>query len=142
MRYWSRKDIPYTVIIWGMIFLSVYHLSDAIRQSDYSFWSLAFPLIFGGSFVWIWFGTYYVITDDILHIRSGPLRWKFPIQAIKEVRKAKNIWASPVLSLDRLEIIHSESMIYVSPKDEKSFLDELARKNPNIHIVEEDGEGL
>ena len=49
-------------------------------------------------------GTHYTVDGNTLHIVSGPLRWKVPIDEIQSVQATRNPLSSPALSLDRLRI--------------------------------------
>lgn len=79
--------------------------------------------------VWILGATYYVLTGDALHVRSGPFRWRIPIREIRAVTPTRNPLSSPALSLDRLRIDYGPSnWIMISPRDHEDFLRELERR--------------
>jgi hypothetical protein len=75
---------------------------------------------------WLLLTTSYWFEDEELCIRSGPLRWRIPINQIKAVTPTRNILSSPALSLDRLQIDYGMCQcVLVSPLDKKGFLSEL-----------------
>lgn len=60
---------------------------------------------------------------------------KIDIQSIRKVYKTNNPISSPALSLDRIEIIYNKfDSILISPKDKKSFVEDLLKINPNIDV--------
>lgn len=90
---------------------------------------------------YLWRKTTYTIDDNILRI-SGPLKsLVINIDCIKKIRRGKflvergrNYSASYI----KLRIIYDRnSYIYVSPDDEKSFVDALQTINPNIEYSSE-----
>jgi hypothetical protein len=78
--------------------------------------------------LWIFTTTYYVLSDDELIVRSGPLNRRIPLKAIVSVRPTRNPLSSPALSLDRLEIDYGKSCILISPKHKEEFLQALAAR--------------
>lgn len=85
--------------------------------------------------LWIWFGTGYEIEKAVLKVRSGPFKSKIEIKEIKKIRKTKNPFTAPALSVDRLEILYSNyEVINISPKNEAAFVHHLLAVNPNIQV--------
>ena len=67
--------------------------------------------------------TYYVVDRGTLIIRSGPFRFKVPVNQIKSVRATRSLLSSPAMSLDRLLIRYGKKRrIMVSPEDKTGFL--------------------
>ena len=68
-------------------------------------------------------GTHYTVDGNILRVRSGPFRWKVPIDQIESVQPTRSPLSSPALSLDRLQIRYGAGRrIMVSPADRSGFL--------------------
>lgn len=75
---------------------------------------------------WLLMTTGYQFQGDELLIRSGPFRWRIPVQQIKAVSNTRNPLSSPALSLDRILIEYGAGKaIMVSPKDQQGFLRDL-----------------
>lgn len=66
--------------------------------------------------------TWYDVDSDTLTIRSGPFRWRVPLDAIDSVKPTRSPLSSPALSLDRLDIRYGKRRIMVSPADKRGFL--------------------
>ena len=73
--------------------------------------------------VWVLVGTVYKIERGTLIVRSGPMRWKIPIDEITSVEATRSPLSSPALSLDRLRIRYGKRRrIMISPADKAGFL--------------------
>lgn len=73
--------------------------------------------------------TQYVLDDRILLIRSGPFRWRIPLNEIKSIKPTRNPLSSPALSLDRLRIVYGKNRsCMVSPSDREGFIREIERR--------------
>ena len=83
--------------------------------------------------------TYYDLGGDTLVVRHGPLRWKIPLGAIRQVSPARNFLSSAALSADRLRLRYGEglSVIYISPADRAGFVQQLADMIPELELQEE-----
>ncbi len=58
--------------------------------------------------LWIWFGTGYKVEGEYLKIRYGPFKSKIKIKEIKKIRRTKNPFTAPALSVDRLEVLYRD----------------------------------
>jgi len=73
--------------------------------------------------VWVLVGTVYSVERGTLIVRSGPMRWKIPIDEITSVEATRSPLSSPALSLDRLRIRYGKRRrIMISPADKAGFL--------------------
>lgn len=85
--------------------------------------------------LWIFADTGYRIDGTELLIRSGPLRWRIPVQDIHQIEASRSWLSSPALSLDRLRIRYGRArQVLVSPKDRQGFVQALRRCNPGIEV--------
>lgn len=83
--------------------------------------------------LWILAATDYRLVGNELLIRSGPMRWRIPLQDIRRVEPSRSWLSSPALSLQRLRIHYGKSgKVLVSPKDPEGFIQALRRINPQI----------
>ena len=89
-------------------------------------------------FLWFWFGTCYTIKDEILIAKSGLLKWKVPIKEINLIRlNQKTIGGTWKLTMswNCIEIKYKKyGSIFISPENEKTFLDKLLQINNTIQI--------
>lgn len=79
------------------------------------------------------YGTRYIVTDSLLTIRAGPLRWRVDVASIRAITPSDDPISSPACSLDRLEIAYGDNeTILVSPADREGFLAEMMRVQPAL----------
>jgi hypothetical protein len=95
-------------------------------------------ILVSGLFLRIWFGTYYIIDDEILIAISGPLKWRIPIHEIAFIRLNQRTiggtW-KPTLSWDSIEIRYRKSKsIFITPDNQTEFLSDLKKINNEIVI--------
>lgn len=93
-----------------------------------------------GFLLWIILDTSYKINNGKLHCKSGPFYKTIPILNIKKINHHNGLFIpvtfKPALSHIGLIISYNYyDDIYVSPKEEKKFLENLLEINPNIQIV-------
>lgn len=119
------------MMTFGMMFLLVKEMS----------WRYAISVC-GGIMVLdlvLMFGCWYVIDGDELVVYRQCIPKRFPISAIKEVRKATGYIGTSGLSNRRLTItftdlspLKSLSPLHISPIHRSSFITHLLRQNPAI----------
>ena len=137
--YPSAKSLSLGFMLWGIMLSALGYamymvfkhaaLKDMIILSIISFVVLVFVGI-------IWFGTGYIISDDILVIKIGPVTHsRIRISRISKISRTNSILASPANSLKRLAIKSGNRVIVmISPKDEDVFIKTVNEVNPNIVI--------
>jgi hypothetical protein len=92
-------------------------------------------LILGVSFafvLWVFLATSYAFDGRALLVRSGPFRWRVPLDTVESVRPSRNPLSSPALSIDRLEVRYGGGkVLLISPREREAFLAELAARAPH-----------
>ena len=97
---------------------------------------LAFNLLIAGFVVYVMTGFSYTI-DGVNLIIKGGFRWKatIAISTITKIVETNNPISSPAASIDRLAIhYNSRNAVMISPKDKKSFVEDLLKINPAIEV--------
>ena len=101
---------------------------------------LIITTLVSGLFLWIWIGTNYIIDNDFLIAKSGPLIWRVPIREISYVRlNQKTIGGTwkPTLSWNCIEIRYKKyRSIFITPEKQNDFLGQLKQINDKIEIKE------
>lgn len=96
---------------------------------------MAVCLLISGFILVLFTTTRYIVDDEAVLVRSGPLKWRIPLRDITEVRPTMNPLSSPALSLHRLDVRYGGSKsLLISPKDRPGFLAELAAREPGLTI--------
>lgn len=137
----SKRDRPLTAAIWAG--------AAALVVCSFIIWALPTPWIirlgmstvpFGSALfcVWILYSTAYSITDTELRVRSGPFRWRIPLEEIAEVIPSNDWRSSPACSLDRLQIRRTcrKPDLLISPAQKRSFLKTLGDRCPHLNFRE------
>lgn len=146
MFFPSKKDTWLTIIIWLFALLFIL---PPIFFPEFGVWMT--PELFdkqwlkiiilspiGLFLLWIWFKTGYTIADNLLLIRYGPFKKKIVIHDIHSLRKTKNPFSDPALSMDKIEISFAKfETVSVSPKDQHEFVRQLVKQNPAIKTENE-----
>ncbi|WP_231889917.1 PH domain-containing protein [Bacillus sp. SJS] len=130
MYFPSKKDWWVYLVIWGGALAGC--LSPFLAGRDYEALFVTVPLT--GFLIWLWFSTGYLIEGEKLTIRYGPFTNTIPIMEITSIRKTKNPFSAPALSLDRLEITYGRwfDIAVVSPKEKQEFIKMLKQIQPDI----------
>ena len=129
-RYRSKYSVVLTVIVWAPFVIT---LALALPHAH----GILFVLVPTIAFVaWIWFGTYYMITDTTLETRCGPFRQSIPLASITKVSASRSIMSGAALSLDRISIIHGRfgEETLISPLLRQEFINELSAGCPQATI--------
>jgi hypothetical protein len=94
------------------------------------------PLLVTAFMVWIFKTTSYVITGDVLVVRSGPVRRTIPLREVQRLRATHNPLSSPALSLDRIEVTYGarRRRILISPEDTRGFVRAVVKWSPTAVI--------
>lgn len=90
---------------------------------------------FAALFIWSWFTTKYIVTEEQIIIKSGLVKKHIFIKDIKKISKTRNPLVAYALSFDRLEILYgSYETELISPKNKLQCISLLKSKNPQIEI--------
>lgn len=145
MYFSPRKDLLFFILIWGVIaalvlfaFLNLEATGNQFIRSD-SILGKILTLLLTIPLLWIWFGTGYIVKNNKLFFKFGPIKWHIKIKEIKTIKKAKSPFVAPALAVNRIRITYGTKpeAIDVAPKQEKEFIEVLLKTNPEI-IKEED----
>lgn len=135
MKYSSKKDIFFFIIIWGsilLLFMINFMNHKTVNESLISF---IITLIINIFFLWLWFGTNYTIKNSFLKIKYGPFRSKVDIKKIRSIRRTKSIFTAPALATQRLQLMYNKyEVVDIAPKNESEFLHKLLKINPKIQL--------
>ncbi len=111
---------------------------DAQEPSIYIFNAIVILIVI--ALIWILLDTKYILKENKIFYNSGPFRGTITIENIRKIEHHSGIIVpvtfKPALNTKGL-IIHYNIFddIYISPKQEVLFLEELLKVNPNIAII-------
>lgn len=140
MRFVSRRDNFFRVIMFSAIFICIAPLFFAYLQKGFSAIFLIATIVIvavTGLLLWMWHGTFYEIKNDHLIYQSGPIKGSLPIQNITSIKINTTSFMGLKLGLARngFYIKSNNNMnLYITPVSPKAFLDALISKNDTIKI--------
>jgi len=136
----SRKDSLFAwIIVWViviMVGIPGYQYMDTGLHPSMLIHVVNLAVI--GFLGWLWFATYYTVDDTHIHYRSGPLRGKIAIAAIREVKRDTTLWVGFRPALARKGIIvkyNKYDDIYFSPDSNDAFIKALLEVRPDIPVT-------
>ncbi|WP_343634951.1 PH domain-containing protein [Fluviicola sp.] len=140
MKFSSRKSVLFHILVLGfsalVISFSVFGIVFGWLEKP-DFWVFIPVSLIVTLLLWIYFGTYYQLTETELIYRSGPIRGKIRIDAIREIEKGKTLYTGmkPATASKGLIIKYGKyDEIYISPRTNDSFIKEILKLNPEIVI--------
>ncbi len=142
MRYESKKDPVYGVIFIIIILLILISAAPMFWADEEISLIIIIPIctfcIAVVSFIlWIWFNTYYFISDGLLHYKSGPMKGSISIKSIIKVTQNQTMYAGtkPALARNGLIITYSKwNELYISPLLANELIKELKSINKGIKL--------
>lgn len=143
MKFASKKDILFSIVILGinafLIGLSITGIVNG-EMGKGEYWSLILISAVVGLLFWFYFGTNYELSkENGLIYRCGPFYGKISVDRITEVIKGKTLWVGfrPATSGKGLIVKYDKyNEIYISPKNNESFIDKILELNGQIKITE------
>lgn len=136
MKFESKKDSFYTWTFWIVNFALLGTFFYALLFDD-SLSSKIIGCLLTSSIILVslvfWFNTYYVLTHDNLFIKYGFITKKVPLNTIRSINRSNTMVAGPAFATNKIEITYNNGSdhIFISPKDESVFIDQLVKSNDN-----------
>ncbi len=142
MKFSSRKDILFSVIIIGIVLLllsiALYDIFDG-ELSSHKFYTFFLVLGVASFLLWMYFGTHYKLSPEGLMYQCGPMRGKIGYDRIREIEKGRTLWVGfrPATARKGLIVKFDRfNEIYISPKTNDTFIEKILELNGTIKIVE------
>lgn len=89
-------------------------------------------------FIYEMITTKYIIEDNLIRYQFGYLNGSIAIEDIKMIQLGKTMWVGKKCGLASKGIIITYNRfdeIYITPKEQEHFLDELLKINPKLKII-------
>lgn len=139
-RYFSSQNRFTTLILWGLVVGMTFLLINAYRENTLT-WPAGIVMGLVTLFIlWVLLDTRYVLRNNVLLYRSGPIRGKIAIDHIKKIRKHSGLFVpvtlKPALDVKGFIITYNHfDDIFISPKNAEEFLATLQKMNPEIEVI-------
>ncbi len=141
MKFKSRKDVLFYVIIYGIVIFIITMAILEINKNGfehYGIWTYIFSIAAIGFLLWIFNSTKYELTNTHLNYQSGPITGKIQIDSINTIINGKTMWSGLKLATAKNGLIikyNKYDEIYISPKTNEIFISEILKLNKNIEIL-------
>lgn len=141
-RFEAKRDSWVSLLLWIAVAMLIGTCWTVLRDPDADFatriGTVSLSVGTVAFVLWILYGTYYGFTDQHLYARSGPFRWRVPLDSIYEVRPSRNPLSAPAPSLDRLAVRYrNRRLLLISPADKAAFLRALVVRAPHLRLERE-----
>lgn len=142
MKFKSRKDILFTLVIFGVLAcitgLTILGMYKGEMDPNER-WVLVPVSLAIGLVLWLYFGTIYELKDNALIYKSGPFNGKINAVRIKEVVKDTTVYVGfrPATARNGLLVKYDTyNEIYISPETNETFISKLLEMNSEIKITD------
>lgn len=126
--YSSKVDAWLALILWTAVIACLAAFGAALYTGSMSSIVAALPtlLIGAGLPAWVLLGTRYILRNGTMIVKSGPFRWRIPLDQITGITPTTSRLSGPALSLDRLRIEYGRGrVLLISPEDKHRFIQDL-----------------
>jgi hypothetical protein len=139
-RFFSTKNTFTLIILWAVVLFFITTIVLNYVIGNIPLIPLYIVSIVTGFMVWVIFDTRYVIKNDNLYYRSGPIRGRIDIKKITSLKKFSGlnvpVMLKPALDTKGFIITYNKyDDVFISPKKSEQFIEELMKVNPNIKII-------
>lgn len=141
MKFDSRKDLFFKILVFAVSGSFVTSVLFRLRTGLALFawvWIDFFLLLASGFLLWVYIGTRYELSGNVLAYKSGPFRGHIPLPEIREIVRDRTLWngLKPATARNGLIIKYGlYQELYISPKTNETFLREILRQNENIKVT-------
>lgn len=141
MKFQSRKDFLFSTVILGSCAILigaciVAFVKGNIKADEY--WLIPILLLVAFLLLWLFFGTYYELTNQELIYKSGPMKGSISLDRIKEIVVGRTLWVGyrPATARKGLIVKYDTfNEIYISPKTNERFIKKLLELKSDIKIT-------
>jgi hypothetical protein len=138
----SKTDPLYLSIIGGVILFVLVITFFNFEKMEIHSEGLIFIIIINsfiiGLLSWMFFGTHYKLSSEYLSYRCGPFYGKIEIASIHQILVNETMYVGfkPATARNGLIIKYNKyDDIYISPIDNKTFVQEILKLNSQIEII-------
>lgn len=139
-RYLSSKNTFTIAILWILVVFFIGILIVNLSKGNMPMIPIIVLSIVTGFIVWVLLDTRYVIKNNFLLYRSGPIRGKVDITKIKSLKRFSGlnvpVMLKPALDTKGFIVTYNQfDDLFISPKMSEVFIEEIRKINPQIEII-------
>lgn len=139
-RYLSSKNTFTIAILWLLVVFFIGILIVNLSKGNMPTIPIIVLSLVTGFIVWVLLDTRYVIKNNFLLYRSGPIRGKVDITKIKSLKRFSGlnvpVMLKPALDTKGFIVTYNQfDDLFISPKMSEVFIEEIRKINPKIEII-------
>lgn len=139
-RFLSTKNNFTIFILWGLVVFLISILALNLSEGNTPLIPLIVISLVTAFILWVLLDTRYVIKNNFLLYRSGPIRGRIDITKIKSIKRHSGLSVPVMLkpSLDTKGFIVTYNKfddLFISPIKSELFLEEIKKINPQIELI-------
>lgn len=139
-RFLSSKNTFTITILWGIVLFFMVMLVLNYEKGNIPMIPIIITSLVTAFVLWVLLDTRYVIKNNFLLYRSGPIRGSIDITKIKSIKRFSGlnvpVMLKPALDTKGFIVTYNQfDDLFISPKMSDQFLEEIKKINPKIEII-------
>jgi len=139
-RFLSTKNTFTIVILWGIVLFFIVMLALNFEKGNFPVIPMIIISLVTGFVLWVLLDTRYVIKNNFLLYRSGPIRGRIDITKIKSIKRFSGlnvpVMLKPALDTKGFIVTYNQfDDLFISPKMSDIFIEEIKKINPQIEVI-------
>ena len=139
-RFLSTKNTFTIVILWGIVLFFIVMLALNYEKGNFPVIPMIIISLVTGFVLWVLLDTRYVIKNNFLLYRSGPIRGRIDITKIKSIKRFSGlnvpVMLKPALDTKGFIVTYNQfDDLFISPKMSDVFIEEIKKINPQIEVI-------
>ncbi|WP_396170145.1 PH domain-containing protein [Flavobacterium sp.] len=139
-RFLSTKNTFTIAILWGIVLFFVVMLALNFEKGNDPIIPMIIVALVAVFVLWVLLDTRYVIKNNFLLYRSGPIRGRIDISKIKSIKHYSGlnvpVMLKPALDTKGFIITYNAfDDLFISPIQSDIFIAEMKKINPQIEVI-------
>ncbi len=139
-RFLSSKNTFTIVILWGIVLFFIVMLVINYEKGNFPLIPMIIISLVTAFVLWVLLDTRYVIKNNFLLYRSGPIRGRIDITKIKSIKRFSGlnvpVMLKPALDTKGFIVTYNQfDDLFISPKMSDIFIEEIKKINPQIEVI-------
>ena len=139
-RFLSTKNTFTIVILWGIVLFFIVMLALNYEKGNFPVIPMIIISLVTGFVLWVLLDTRYVIKNNFLLYRSGPIRGRIDITKIKSIKRFSGlnvpVMLKPALDTKGFIVTYNQfDDLFISTKMSDIFIEEIKKINPQIEVI-------
>ncbi len=139
-RFLSSKNTFTIVILWSIVLFFIVMLVMNYEKGNFPMIPMIIISLVTAFVLWVLLDTRYVIKNNFLLYRSGPIRGRIDITKIKSIKRFSGlnvpVMLKPALDTKGFIVTYNQfDDLFISPKMSDIFIEEIKKINPQIEVI-------